>query len=82
MKTHTFRLGKYHVTVAPGYDGSCDIPGDEDLGIFILEGNTRKALNTAVHETMHAEGIPDKFVHDGSPDRIASFLWRLGWRKK
>ena len=81
VKTHTFRLGKYRIEEANGLDGCCDIPGDDDLGMIILEGNTLKALNTAIHEAMHAEDIPESIVHGGAPDRIARLLWRLGWRR-
>lgn len=84
LKTHTFRFGRYHIEFAHGLDGCCDIPDEPGveprLDMIVLEGNTLKALNTSIHEAMHAEGISDEYVHDGSPDRIASFLWRKGWR--
>ena len=83
MKTHTFRFGRYRVTVGAPYAGYCEVPSKSKiLDMWIEEGNTLSALDTAIHEAMHAEGISDSYVHDGSPDRIARFLWRLGWRKK
>lgn len=81
MKTHTFRLGRYHIEEANGLDGCCDVPGDDRLDMIVLKGNTLKALNTAIHEAMHAEDVPEFFVHGDTPDRIARFLWRLGWRR-
>ena len=82
VKTHTFRLGRYAIDEADGLYGCCDVPGcDDNLGMIIMSGDTRRALNTSVHEMMHAEGVPDEWTHDGTPDRIASALWRLGWRR-
>jgi len=49
--------------------------------MIIQSGGTLSALDTAVHEAMHAEGVPTTLVHGGTPDRIARFLWRLGWRR-
>lgn len=49
--------------------------------MIVLKGATLKSLNTAIHEALHAEGVPNRFVHEGTPDRIARFLWRLGWRR-
>ncbi len=82
VKTHTFRFGKYTIDEAPGLYGCCDVPGmDHDLGMTLLSGSTCKALIIAIHEAMHAEGVPDRYVHDLTPDRIGRFLWRLGYRK-
>jgi hypothetical protein len=85
VRTHGFRHGRYHITETErGLDGCCDVPDDPNdtrLDMHILAGNTRRALNTALHEMMHAEGIDSDYVHDGSPDRIAACLWRMGWRR-
>jgi hypothetical protein len=84
VKTHTFRLGKYDIEEARRIDGVCDVPG-EGHGMLILDGNDFKALNSALHEAMHAEGIPDRYLHDSDgcsdTERLARFLWRLGYRK-
>jgi len=91
VKTHTFKLGKYHIIEANGLDGVTDCP-DEDKWenckheMFILEGNSFAALHCALHEALHAEGVTDDYLHDkdGYADtyRLAKFLWRLGYRKE
>ena len=88
VKTHTFRLGRYVISQedAPLL-GLCDIPDNySTLRIIIQDGNDYQALSTALHEALHAEGIPDKYLHDeegySDTERVARFLWRLGWRKK
>ncbi len=84
VKTHKFRLGKYHIKeTSNGLDGCCDIPSNQ-LELFILEGNSCKSLYVAIHEFMHAEGIPDKYLEndgDDSAQRIGKVLWRMGWRR-
>ena len=89
VKTHTFKLGKYHIDICGGVQGLCDVPDrdneawrDTRKEMTILEGNTLEALEVATHESFHAEDIPEKFTHRDSPERIAKFLWRLGWRKR
>ena len=89
IKTHTFKLGRYYITLSGGILGMCDTPDrthnswrDMKKEMIILEGVSLQSLDVAVHEAMHAEDIPEKYVHGGSPDRIAKFLWRLGWRKQ
>ena len=86
MKTHTFRLGKYRIHLTGKIEGVCDTPNtDKTLDMIILDGNDFKALNSAIHEAMHAEGIHDKYLHDkdgySDTDRITRFIWRLGYRK-
>ena len=85
MKTHTFRNGRYKVSKADRIDGMCDVPDSGGgLNMLILDGCDFKALNSALHEAMHADGIPDKYLHDGEgysdTERISRFLWRLGYR--
>ena len=85
IKTHTFRLGKYHID-QDKVEGLCDIPDKYNtLHMIIRDGNDFKALSSALHEAMHADGIPNRYVHtkEGYSDteRIARFLWRLGYRK-
>jgi len=84
IKTHTFRLGKYYIDFLDNLDGYCKVPSEKDtLNMLILKGGRRKALTSAIHESMHTEGVPDRFL-DGdrdSAEHIARFLWRLGYRK-
>jgi len=86
IKSHTFRRGKYMIHFTGRIDGVCDIPGNPDvLDMIILEGKDKRALNSHLHEALHAEGYPDKLMHDEDGDsnteRIANFLWRCGWRR-
>ena len=84
VKTHTFKLGKY-IIWDMHISGFCDEPKDDGKMYMLIEpGNSREALATAIHEAMHAQGIPAKYV-DGEEDlseNIARFLWRLGWRRE
>jgi len=85
VKTHTFRLGTYHIEQDHGIEGICDVPPWGHKSMIILDGDDFRAFNCALHEAMHAEGIPDRYIHDGDgnsdTERIARFLWRLGYRK-
>jgi len=89
IRTHTFRLGTYDIEPIDGdIDGLCEVPndpGDTSLLMMIRGGDDFRALNSALHEAMHAEGIPDKYLHDkdgySDTERLARFLWRLGYRK-
>ena len=85
MKTHTFRLGTYHIS-RDKCEGFCEIPDQYDtLYMFILADDGFKGFSSALHEGLHAEGIPNKYLHkkDGTSDteRLARFLWRLGYRR-
>ena len=84
VKTHKFKLGKYYIDFLDNLEGYCEVPSEvNDLNMLILGDKTIRALVSAIHEAMHAEGIPDKYL-DGdrdSAEHIARFLWRLGWRR-
>ena len=91
IKTHTFRLGKYYIEFTDRIDGVTDTPDETSWekcrhDMLLLNGGDLKALNSALHEAMHAEKIPDEYLHDkegySDTERIAKFLWRLGWRKQ
>lgn len=89
VRSHTFKLGKYVIEFTHGIEGVTDMPDgyddDDKYHMIILEGKSFRALHSAIHEAMHAEGIPSKYIHDKdgcATERIARFLWRLGWRKK
>jgi len=84
VKTHTFKLGKYYIDQSDPIEGVCDTPNNyERLHMIILNGNDIRTLSSTIHESMHAEGIPDRYLHGDkdSSENIARFLWRLGWRR-
>jgi len=89
MKTHTFKLGKFILDFVDRIDGITDTPdvkGEDNRYICIVESGGYRELSTVLHEAMHADGIPDCYLHkaDDTSDteRIAKFIWRLGYRKK
>ena len=90
IKTHTFKLGTYTIDQTERINGICDTPDPTSWKkatkeMLIIEGADLRALHSALHEALHADGIPDEYIHDkdGCADtmRIARFLWRLGYRK-
>lgn len=83
VKTHKFRLGKYYID-EDACEGFCDLPGDASkLRMHILKGRGFRSLVSAIHESMHAEGISKHFLDEDrdSAEAISKFLWRLGWRR-
>ena len=67
VRTHTFKLGKYHIEeLDRGMDGMCDLPLAHGvkprLTMRILSGGSFRALWTALHESGHAEGLPDRYL--------------------
>ena len=86
MKTHTFRHGTYSISECSKIEGVCDVPDEDSLAIIIIANNDFRSLNSALHEALHADGIPDKYLHDADgcsdTERVARFLWRLGYRRE
>ncbi len=84
IKTHKFKNGQYNIEELHGVIyGLCDVPGDSDLTMVIPEGNTQRSLKTAVHEALHANGLPARYLDEGHDvaEEVGRFLWRLGWRR-
>jgi hypothetical protein len=48
VRTHTFRLGTYHIEQADGIDGCCDTPPWDYHEMIIKEGDDFNALDTAL----------------------------------
>ena len=86
IRTHKFARGKYHIVEGDGWVGLCDIPDQYNtLRMEVLTGRSVKALACQIHEALHAEGCPNKFLHrkEGDPcDNLARFLVRMGWERK
>jgi len=84
-RTHTFNGVKYNIQYANYIGGITDIGEKGYHLITLVDGTTINTLDNALHEALHAIGIPDKALHhaDGiaKTDDIARFLWRLGWRR-
>ena len=81
VRTHTFKLGKYHIDQEDYIEGLCDLPDEyQKLHMIILQGNDVRGLSSTIHEAMHAEGVPGSYL-DGERDaslHVDKFLWRLG----
>jgi hypothetical protein len=63
--------------------GKCDAPDRTKKKILIpLKDNSCVGLETSVHEAIHAAFylIDEETVECAGHD-IATFLWRLGWRR-
>jgi hypothetical protein len=78
-----FPTGVFKVEFAYRIDGVSDAPADSDepgLSMTILEGNDFRAFNSALHEGLHAHGVPSRYIHDkrgyATTDDLARFLWR------
>jgi hypothetical protein len=83
LKSHTFRGKKYAVEFVSRIDGVCDTDEDGDeYEMLIVDAKGLRGLDNALHEALHAAGIPSEYVHkkNGTID-ISRFLWRLGYRK-
>ena len=80
VKTATFSGKKYHITIGE-FDGLCDTFKKERELIILTPINTRKGLETLIHESLHACNWhrEEIFVESTARD-VARFLWRLGFR--
>ena len=82
IKTHRFNLGKYTISWF-AVEACCDIPSqpDEKLTMMTAEVKDYHSFCIAAHEAEHADGIPDKIIHDknGCPDHGGRhrFMWRI-----
>lgn len=82
IKSHKFNGNKYDIHIGR-IDGMADSPRATGPNLIINSEveNTRKFLETAIHESLHccsfakSEELVTQSAHD-----IARFLWRLGWR--
>jgi len=85
IKTHTFAGVSYDVDVEGPFDGVCEFPrsGKRPALRVSIDINTRKGLETLLHECLHAEvwAKTEEVVDRASYD-IARLLWRLGFRRK
>jgi len=85
IKTHTFAGVSYDVDVEGPFDGVCEFPRSNRRPALrvSIDINTRKGLETLLHECLHAEvwAKTEEVVDRASYD-IARLLWRLGFRRK
>jgi hypothetical protein len=83
MKTHTFCGRKYDIDLCGKLDGFASQGGKNETMLIMAEGDTKKMLETIIHEALHAcnwrAKEPD--VLQTGKD-IARLLWRLGYRKQ
>jgi hypothetical protein len=90
IKYHTFKLGKYKIEFTHRIEAVTDVPVDDwdntEKVMLLTKKKGIRGLDNALHEALHAEGVPDEYLHDDEgysiTRRVARFLWRLGYRKK
>jgi len=86
IRTHNFNGTKYDIKVydpnKERIDGLCDSPkGSGPVLRIFVDINTRKGLETCIHEALHAEGwAKSEEVVERVGREIGAFLWRLGYR--
>lgn len=83
VKTHTFSGVRYDVDICAPIDGYCDSPrGGRPTMRIIVHKSRKRLLESCIHEALHAEGwAKTEEVVDRTAREIATFLWRLGYRK-
>ena len=85
IRTHTFNGRTYDLHFGK-CDGACDPPYCEDdpsMHIIMEPSNTRKFLETLIHESLHAchYSCSEERVTQTAYD-ISRLLWRAGFRLK
>jgi len=87
-RSFTFNGQRYIVDYAAAIYGMTDRleePGESDLHMTLLGGNSYQAFHSALHEALEASGFPDAALHDanGEPTTYdaARFLWST-WIKR
>ena len=92
IRTHVFKGKKYKIKFVPNSimaktnaDADCDHPNSKHKVIRLVKNglSEKRALEIAIHEAIHACFwlLDDEGVETASED-IASFLWRMGYRKE
>lgn len=84
IRTHTFNGVTYDIDICGSIDGYCECPwpGKPILQI-VADLDTRRGLETAIHEAMHACNYMKSEESVGIAARdIARFLWRLNYRRR
>jgi len=82
IKQHQFKLGKYTILWF-AIEACCDTPSkpNEQMSLMTPEVVDYHTFCLACHEAEHADGLPDKHIHDedGCPDHGGRhrFYWRI-----
>jgi len=82
LKTHAFKLGKYKILWFT-IEACCDTPSkpNEQMALMTPEVVDYHTFCLAAHEAEHADGLPDRLIHDedGCPDHGGRhrFMWRI-----
>ena len=81
IKTATFKGKRYRMVFTDWIGGVTDTDEIGAKEIVLVHGDEFKHFATAMHEAMHAGGVPTKYLHkpdgDSDTDDMARFLWRL-----
>lgn len=83
VKTHIFNGTQYAIEFSGPIQGRCDSPiGGKPAIVCYIDSKKKDGLETLIHEALHAEGwAKTEKVVERTAKEIASFLWRLGFRK-
>jgi hypothetical protein len=81
IKTHQFKLGKYRI-LWYAIEACCEVPdeGDKTLAIMTPPVTDFHTFSVALHEAEHADGLPDKVIHDAEGYPVHGGRHRFAWR--
>lgn len=81
IRTHKFRLGKYQIMWF-AIEACCEVPdeGDKSLAIMAPPVTDLHTFQVAMHEAEHADGLPDKVIHDKDGYPVYGGRHRFAWR--
>lgn len=81
MKSHTFNGKRYVIDLCGRIGGVTDVDEEGPDTLLLVSGGDFRAFADAYHESLHALGVPSRYLHDSegccATDDGARFLWRL-----
>ena len=81
MKSHSFKNKRYVIDLCGRIGGVTDTEESGPNVMFLVSGGGFRAFADAYHESLHALGVPSRYIHDSdgccTTDDGARLLWRL-----
>jgi len=81
IRRHAFNGKPYAINLCGRIGGVTDVDEDGPDVMHLVSGGGFREFADAYHETMHALGIPSRYLHDAggycATDDGARLLWRL-----